>query len=93
MGQASAASSADPQNDRVRAQLVKAAATVVAILKGDNDTTRTQRDALIAFTVRVASAGLLYLSQIVLARWMGRFEYGIRLDLVADARRARASGL
>jgi hypothetical protein len=57
------------------------------ILKSDNDTTRTQRDALIAFTVRVASAGLLYLSQIVLARWMGRFEYGIRLDLVADARR------
>ena len=33
--------------------------------------------ALTAFLVRVASAGLLYLSQIVLARWMGGFEYGI----------------
>jgi O-antigen/teichoic acid export membrane protein len=45
-----------------------------------------------AFTVRVASAGHLYLSQIVLARWMGRFECGILVDLGADARRARASG-
>ena len=35
------------------------------------------RNALTAFLVRVASAGLLYLSQIVLARWMGGFEYGI----------------
>lgn len=33
--------------------------------------------ALTAFLVRVASAGLLYLSQIVLARLMGGFEYGI----------------
>lgn len=56
---------------------VGAIATVVVILRGDNDTTRTQRDALMAFAVRIASAGLLYLSQIVLARWMGGFEYGI----------------
>ena len=36
-----------------------------------------QLGALTAFLVRVASAALLYLSQIVLARWMGGFEYGI----------------
>jgi O-antigen/teichoic acid export membrane protein len=36
-----------------------------------------RRNALIAFFVRVASAGLLYLTQIVLARWMGEFEYGV----------------
>jgi O-antigen/teichoic acid export membrane protein len=27
--------------------------------------------------VRIVSAGVLYLSQVVLARWMGSFEYGI----------------
>ena len=37
----------------------------------------TQRNAVTAFGVRCASAALLYLSQIVLARWMGSYEYGI----------------
>lgn len=36
-----------------------------------------QRDAVFVFFVRAASAGILYLSQIVLARWMGAAEYGI----------------
>ncbi|MCB1506648.1 MAG: lipopolysaccharide biosynthesis protein [Hyphomicrobiaceae bacterium] len=77
MAQRAATAAAQPFNGDVRAQLVKAAATVVNVLKGENETTRTQRDALTAFAVRVASAALLYLSQIVLARWMGGFEYGI----------------
>lgn len=34
-------------------------------------------DAVCAFLVRIASAAILYVSQIVLARWMGDFEYGI----------------
>jgi O-antigen/teichoic acid export membrane protein len=38
---------------------------------------QTQREALIAFCVRVASAGLLYVTQVVLARWIGSFEYGV----------------
>lgn len=59
------------------APVPKAVATIRRILRADDETSRTQRDALIAFTVRVASAALLYLSQIVLARWMGGFEYGI----------------
>jgi len=50
---------------------------VLAILRADSQRTRTQRDALTAFLVRVASAGILYLSQVVLARWMGGYEYGI----------------
>ncbi|MEC9367695.1 MAG: lipopolysaccharide biosynthesis protein [Pseudomonadota bacterium] len=33
--------------------------------------------ALFAFAVRVASAGIAYLSQALLARWMGSYEYGI----------------
>jgi len=53
------------------------AAAVRAIIVAENDVARTQRDAVVAFLVRVASAGILYLSQIVLARWMGTTEYGI----------------
>jgi O-antigen/teichoic acid export membrane protein len=52
-------------------------ARAIGVLKGDGERERTQRDAMKAFAVRVASAALLYLSQIVLARWMGSFEYGI----------------
>ncbi|MEQ1616348.1 MAG: lipopolysaccharide biosynthesis protein [Hyphomicrobiaceae bacterium] len=47
------------------------------IVSGGTDRARLQRDAVLAFGVRVASAGILYLSQIVMARWMGGFEYGI----------------
>lgn len=44
---------------------------------GDHDQRTARQGAMTAFLVRVVSAGLLYLSQIVLARWMGGFEYGI----------------
>ena len=47
------------------------------VFSSDGAREKTQRDAITAFCVRVLSAGLLYLSQIVLARWMGSFEYGI----------------
>lgn len=47
------------------------------ILWSDGERERTQRDAIVAFGVRCASAALLYLSQIILARWMGGFQYGI----------------
>lgn len=36
-----------------------------------------QRNALLAFGVRVTSAGILFASQVALARWMGAAEYGI----------------
>ncbi len=77
MGQEATTAAVSHHRGYARAQLVAAANSVVAILKGESDTTRAQRDALAAFAVRVASAGLLYLSQVVLARWMGGFEYGI----------------
>jgi O-antigen/teichoic acid export membrane protein len=81
MGQ-NAAPDAAPTMDALRSSDARALARatldkVRAILKGDSDTTRTQRDALTAFAVRIVSAALLYLSQIALARWMGGFEYGI----------------
>ena len=47
------------------------------ILSSDGERERTQRNAIVAFGVRCLSAALLYLSQIVLARWMGGYQYGI----------------
>jgi O-antigen/teichoic acid export membrane protein len=49
----------------------------INVLAASGERERTQRDALLAFAVRVLSAALLYLTQIVLARWMGGYEYGI----------------
>ncbi len=49
----------------------------INLIASDGERERTQRDAILAFAVRVLSAGLLYLTQIVLARWMGGSEYGI----------------
>lgn len=53
----------------------------INVLAANGERERTQRDALLAFAVRVLSAGLLYLTQIVLARWMGGFEYGIYVSV------------
>ena len=36
-----------------------------------------QRAASAAFLIRIANAGIAFLSQIVMARWMGAFEYGV----------------
>src|SRR5690606_33167801 len=68
--------------DRVMAgEQVPAAAsswqTLVGLLRSSGDRARSKRHAVLAFGVRVGSAGLLFLSQILLARWMGSFEYGI----------------
>ncbi len=62
-----------PQQGLVAAILAQGA----RILSSDGERERTQRNAILAFSVRCASAALLYLSQIVLARWMGSNEYGI----------------
>jgi O-antigen/teichoic acid export membrane protein len=50
---------------------------VRAWLADESDRSLAQRTAGAAFLIRVASAGLLYLSQVLLARWMGTFEFGI----------------
>jgi len=49
----------------------------VTALTQENDVARAQRMALIAFAIRVVSAAIAFLSQIVQARLMGDFEYGI----------------
>ena len=46
-------------------------------LSDSGDRSLAQKMAGAAFLIRVFSAGLIYLSQILLARWMGSFEFGI----------------
>jgi len=47
------------------------------ILLGAGDSAVSQRTAIFAFGIRVASAAIAYFSQVLMARWMGDFEYGI----------------
>ncbi len=50
---------------------------VRTMLTGKDDRAISQRIALVAFGVRIFSAVIAYVSQVLLARWMGDFEYGI----------------
>ncbi|MCC2612209.1 lipopolysaccharide biosynthesis protein [Neorhizobium sp. Rsf11] len=61
----------------LRARLAPLTRKLDAIITDDNETSRAQRQALTAFVIRVASAAIAFVSQIVLARLMGEFEYGI----------------
>jgi O-antigen/teichoic acid export membrane protein len=47
------------------------------LLVDDSDHSVARRMAGTAFVIRVVSAGIIYVSQILLARWMGGFEFGI----------------
>lgn len=46
-------------------------------MRGGTDTGLAGRTSLIAFSIRIVSAVLAFVSQVLLARWMGSFEYGI----------------
>ena len=48
-----------------------------SLLSGSSDASVTNRLAGTVFLIRVISAGLAYLSQILLARWMGGSDYGV----------------
>ena len=52
-------------------------ARVVALFGGASELSRVRRLAGTAYVLRMASALLAFLSQIVLARWLGSFEFGI----------------
>jgi O-antigen/teichoic acid export membrane protein len=54
-----------------------ALARLRAMLGGSSEASLTKRLAGTIFIIRVASAGLAYLSQILLARWMGSSDYGV----------------
>lgn len=51
--------------------------TALDILAGADDRRLAQRTALYAFAIRAASAALAYLSQVILARWIGDYDYGL----------------
>lgn len=61
----------------LKARLSPVVRKLEAALTSDDETARAQRRALIAFVIRVMSAAIAFISQIVLARLMGEFEYGI----------------
>lgn len=50
---------------------------LVPVLAGSDPRSRAQRMALITFVIRILSAAIAFVSQIVLARLMGEFEYGV----------------
>jgi O-antigen/teichoic acid export membrane protein len=54
-----------------------ALARLRAMLGGSNEASLTRRLAGTVFIIRVVSAMLAYLSQILLARWMGGSDYGV----------------
>ncbi len=47
------------------------------IMSGNDENSASQRIALVTFVIRVVSAFIALVSQILLARWLGTFEYGI----------------
>ncbi len=48
-----------------------------SIINGQDGHGQSRRGALLAFAIRVASAAIAFLSQVLLARWIGALEYGI----------------
>jgi O-antigen/teichoic acid export membrane protein len=60
-----------------RVMLGELIARVRRIVMPDGERGKAQRAALTAFAIRVLSAAIAYLTQVVLARWMGSHEYGI----------------
>lgn len=62
---------------RIAARLRPATERVDAVLMGEDPQASAQRSSLLAFSVRAASAAIALLSQVILARWMDEFQYGI----------------
>ena len=61
----------------LRARLRPWLARLTGVLPSDDALATAQRQALIAFAIRLVSAAITFVSQIILARMMGEFEYGI----------------
>ncbi|MEL6948343.1 MAG: lipopolysaccharide biosynthesis protein, partial [Pseudomonadota bacterium] len=58
-------------------QVAKGLEIADTVATGTDDTARAQRTALMAFSIRIASAFIAYVSQILIARWLGSHEYGV----------------
>src|SRR5690349_20104736 len=70
---------ADTTGDRLARRLKwrALAARLRGFRRDGGDRSVAQRIAGAAFLIRAASAAMVYLTQLLLARWMGRFEFGI----------------
>ena len=66
----------DARNEPASTGLAARLKARLAALGGSGDASLTRRLAGTIFLIRVLSAGLAYLSQILLARWMGGSDYG-----------------
>ena len=62
---------------RFAARLAPVFEHLTTILTAKDETSAAQRMAMIAFAIRIVSAAIAFASQIILARLMGEFEYGI----------------
>src|ERR1700730_13447255 len=60
-----------------RAVIARVRSMLGGLLGGSSEASVTRRLAGIIFMIRVISAALAYLSQILLARWMGGSDYGV----------------
>ena len=47
------------------------------VLSGRDEGAAARRMSMIAFLIRVISAGIAFVSQVILARWTGTFDYGV----------------
>lgn len=74
----SAASAADRLlPDRLSQRIQPVLSHVDRLLNGTGESARAGRMSLMAFSIRIVSAAIALFSQVLLARWMGSFEYGI----------------
>ncbi len=48
-----------------------------AVFAGEDEKAQSLRTALVAFSIRIVSAFIAYISQVLIARWLGAHEYGI----------------
>jgi O-antigen/teichoic acid export membrane protein len=62
---------------RLAPLIAKSIAKAGMLLSDRSEMARAQRQALTAFAIRIASAAIAFFSQIVLARMMGEFDYGL----------------
>jgi O-antigen/teichoic acid export membrane protein len=68
---------AQPEITASAGVIARLRAKLAGVLGGSSEASVTKRLAGTIFIIRVFSAGLAYLSQILLARWMGGSDYGI----------------
>ncbi|MEM9732076.1 MAG: lipopolysaccharide biosynthesis protein [Pseudomonadota bacterium] len=57
--------------------VAKAMVQADSLWQGGDDNSQSLRTAALAFSVRIASAFIAYVSQVLIARWIGTYDYGI----------------